>query len=96
VVSGAVLWKLAVRFRSLFAVKVKPTALLTTAPPSVQFTKEYPTLGVAVSVTLDPQLTRPPPLAEPPFAGELLVVMVKVDLGAKLATKVRLPVAVKV
>jgi hypothetical protein len=45
-------------------------------PFSVQLEKLYPLAAVAVTVTLDPQLTVPPPLVEPPAVGELLVLMV--------------------
>ena len=45
-------------------------------------------------MTLEPQLTVPPPLAEPPAAGELLVLIVQV-VKAKLATRLRFALAVK-
>jgi hypothetical protein len=69
--------------------------LLTTVPLSVQLEKLYPLAGVAVTVTVEPQLTLPPPLTEPPAAGELLVPMVKV-IGLKLATRLRFAVALNV
>jgi hypothetical protein len=46
-----------------------------------------------VTVTLEPQLKVPPPLTDPPAAGEVAVLMVSV-IGAKLATKDWLALAV--
>ena len=65
--------KLATRARSPRVLNVKLGELLTTFPFSVQLAKVYPVLAEQVTVTLDPQLTVPPPSVEPPFAGELSV-----------------------
>ena len=45
---------MAVRVRLLVAVKLELAALLTMEPPSVQFAKVNPALGVAVTVTEEP------------------------------------------
>jgi len=68
--------------------------VLTTLPPSVQLVKVEPLLAVAVTVRDVPPGKLPPPLTLPALAGEALTVIVKV--WAKLATRVRLAVSVKV
>jgi hypothetical protein len=69
--------------------------VLTTTPFSVQLTNVKHEAGTALTVTLEAQVTVPPPLAAPP--PELPVVMAYVQgTEAKLATKFRLALAVKV
>ena len=64
-------------------------------PYSVQFVKEYPLLGLAVTVQELPLAKLPPPLVVPPLVG-----LDEVDtvywIWAKLATRVRLLETVKV
>jgi hypothetical protein len=68
--------------------------VLTITPFSVQFTKVKHEAGTAVTVTLEAQVTVPPPLAVPP--PELVVVMAYVQgTAVKLAIRFRLALAAK-
>jgi hypothetical protein len=61
--------KLAVSVRLLVAINVYCGLVEITAPPSVQFVNAYPELGAAVTVTLVPDATLPPPDVVPPVEG---------------------------